>query len=551
MPLARMGVALAATLLTACTVSGTARVAVSPGPASAASKKPGASPVASLAAETAATAGPVTTDTTPPTVAAATASAAPPPPTGLAPPPRLAPPASGRLVLRGRVRIDGSYAISSGAAVISNNGGSVLSNAGAQLINDHGAAILSDAGGGLVAPDAAHIIANNGGSVISDYGMGIAPGLLANNGASMIGKTKFFALLAAGAEPQRALSEAPEGSLAGALQPAAGLVVGLGSLRRSELLAVGQDATGTDAYGVYTDADGGWEVSVPAEEAGNVLVLVRFPADPSRPATPDARLAWDLVTPTATAAEAAVDDDTSLAAQYLLSAYVNRFRDLMTTSDTDALAEKIAGRWIGAPAALRVITVALIKEFRAVADEVGLSTAPRAEAERISRQLVNSVLARVALDQVIVTKAANERWVWADERALPALAGALGHLRVKAAQALVSDPQGLDRLPFLVSANEGKRARGEATYQIRKGSDFGDFIVREYLLGELQDSYNLGTTALTAIDALVDPATGVNQVDRIAGAQSAIMTEIGRKLLLDEDGAKTEALAILRAYQRP
>lgn len=465
-------------------------------------------------------------------------------------------------MLRGQVRIDPGYAIGAGAAVISNQGGAVISNHGAQLISDHGAGILSDAGGGLsgntggalIVRDGAAIITNNGGSVISDYGLGVAPGILANNGGSMIGKTKFFGLLqaVAGTGPGTKLLQAAPAGTAGELLPAAGLVVGLASLRRSELLPVGQDTAGAQAYAVYTDAEGRWSVSLPAEEAGNVLVLVRFPPAPGQAVgaqPPDLRLAWDLVMPTDAAAAAAVDDDTSLAAQYLLSAYVNRFRDLMTTPDPDALAGRIAANWIGAPPGLRGLIVALVKEFRAVADEVGLSTAPRAEAERVSRQLINAVVARVALDKVVVTKATNARWVWPDEAALPALAGAFGRARIQAAAKLEQDPQFFERLDFFAAANAGKQSRGEAPYRIRKGSDYGDFVMREYLLGELIASYDLGTLAYTSIDALVDPATGVNQVDRIAGAQSAILGEIGRRLLLDEGGAKTEALAIMRAYK--
>ncbi len=448
-----------------------------------------------------------------------------------APPAPLKRPPGEMLVLRGTVTIDASYAVGSGAAIVANNGGAIVAAGSAGL--------LSNNGGGLIANNGGSLIANNGGALISDGGAGI----VTNNGGSVIANNGAGAVAAYGGRlgsEAYALTQVPA---VGAILPAAGAVLGVVSLRDGVPVAIGEDAAGAPVHAIYTDAAGAYEVFVPAALQGNVLVRVRFPR--AAGASADTRLAYDVITAPKAAAATRVDEDTSLATRYLFDAFAGKFGEFLTTQDPEQTTRALTTAWIGAPPGLQELMLGLVREFRAEAEKVGLDKAPPAEVHRMARRIIETAMAPVDLDTIVVTKTSNTLWKWPDEPALTGLAVALEGLREGAAQKLAQDPNFMAKLPWFTALNAGRTP----PLDVKKPADVGDVMVAEYYVRDMWGSYKKAQVVFDSFDARTEAGTGIDQVDRISAVTSAILTVVGQSLITDQDGAKTAALGVVRAWK--
>lgn len=452
----------------------------------------------------------------------------------VAPPAPLSRPAGEVLVLRGTVAIDAAYAVGSGAAIVANHGAAIVASGAVGIVSNNGGGLISNNGGNLIANNGAGLLSNNGAGLISDRGGGI----VANNGAGMVttGASNVVANNGAG---YRLLQAAPA---LGTILPAAGAVLGVVGLKDGGLIALGQDAAGQPVHAIFTDAAGAYEVYVPKDLAGNVVVRVRFPREAQ--AAADARLAYDVIT-APTAATARVDEDTSLATRYLFDAFAGRFREFLTTTDPEATTRALTSAWVGAPPGLQELMLGLVREFRAEAEKVGLDKAPPAEVQGVARRIIETAMAPVDLDAIVVTQASNSLWKWPDEPALRGVTAALRGLREGAATKIAADPGFMAKQPWFVALNAGRTP----PLEVRKPADVGEIMVAEYYVRDMWGSYRKAQAVFDAFGVRVEPGTGIDQVDRISAATSAILTTLGQALITDQDGAKTAALGVVRAWK--
>lgn len=184
--------------------------------------------------------------------------------------------------LAGQIKLDARYAVASGALAIAPGG--------AALVSNNGGSVRDPAG--LLAPHATGLVGKI--RLLSDQG----GGLLSNNGAGL------------------RLLQVPSANL-----PAAGMVLGVYSLVDGGLLPIAVDDLGQPVYTLLTGADGGFAVDLPAAVAGNVLVVA------SVPGTRDPGLAVDLIARAAPAADLAIDDASTVATEYLIQAVAGRLDD--------------------------------------------------------------------------------------------------------------------------------------------------------------------------------------------------------------------------------
>lgn len=450
----------------------------------------------------------------------------------LVPPAPLKRPAGEMIVMRGTVAIDASYAIGSGAAILSNNGGAILATGAGGLVANNGGGVLANNGGNL--------IANNGGALISDRGASIVANnggtIIANNTAGVV-STSRYALAQAGATGS---GPAPA---VGTILPAAGAVLGVVSLQDGAPIAIGEDAKGAPVLAIFTDAAGAYEVYVPAALQGNVLVRVRFPR--AAEAVADARLAYDVLTAPKAAAATRVDEDTSLATRYLFEAMAGKFSEFLTTTNVAQTTRALTTAWIGAPPGLQELMLGLVGEFRAEAEKVGLHQAPPAEVRRMARRIIETAISPVDLDTIVVTKESNTLWNWPDELALTGLAAALRGLREGAAGKLATDPDNVAKQPWFAALNVGRTP----PLEVKKPADVGEVMVAEYYVRDMWGSYTKAQVVFDSLDARTEAGTGIDQVDRISAVTSAILTAVGQALITDQGGAKTASLGLVRSWQ--
>ncbi len=449
---------------------------------------------------------------------------------------KLTRPATGTIAIGGRVRVDAAYAVGqggklisdSGAGIVANNGGAVVA-LGAKL---EGGRLLSDNGGGVIAEGAGNVVAPGGAGIAADLGGGLlvannGSALVANNGGALIAKNE-FRLSQAAVQP------------AGAEASAAGMLVSVVSLRDRQYLPLGVDAAGHPVYAVYSNAEGAYEVYVPAAEKGNLLVVVGPPGGQDR------RLAYNLVTPAAQAANAQVDELSALSSRYLRGSFTGRLADLVMMP---AFAKEIlAGEPTTTEKAKSIIGEAadLLADAAARAGIDGSSDAAvvRAKAQRI----VDVGLADMDLEAIMVDGTIVADWRSPPKPAMAAMRARLGQLLTGTAQRLAADPAfySMDFLEHTINAplNDGlRRPPLQGPYEILKPADFGEFMLSEYFgnlrLGTVISVERAFRTALgsasprdrdpdPALEARVDEAN-----NEFRGAVGAVICAVCQRIVAD------------------
>lgn len=164
----------------------------------------------------------------------------------------LQPPAGTYQTLAGKVQV--------GADAVSLLGGQVVGS-DVTLVT---AGVITNNGSNAIPDPASGVDARSGGNVaLSPDGSLAAAGVISNNGGALGGD--------GGSRARRLLGDT--GSV-----PVAGMLVSAISLRDRSYLPVGIGPDGKPVYVVYTDANGGYKLYLPPQEAGNVVVAATAPA---------------------------------------------------------------------------------------------------------------------------------------------------------------------------------------------------------------------------------------------------------------------------------
>ena len=414
-------------------------------------------------------------------------------PTASLAPATLLKPATPSRTLTGVVRIDAAYAVSaSGASIITNNGATAVAAAG-QLVSNNTGNLIANNGGAL--------IANNGGALISDRGAGYA------------------------------LAQAPAAPLLGTILPAAGLLVSARALGTGAMVPLGVDAAGAPVAAVLTNAAGAFELYVPAGTE-RLVFEVRFPGD----AASDPRLAYDLLPANATDA-LVIDEDTAQVTRYVREACRGTIAKFILTDDVEKTVADIAD---DAAAGLVEPLTALVREFRGLSGEVGLDRASAADKERVAARMTDVILAHVDLESVKLTQAYWPDWLGPEEPAIPALIDIMRRVREATTRTLTADAGFFERQAYLARANE-ELPEGQPPFAIRKPADLNHFLVQAFVI---PNKHHTETEAVFESIALEK-----EQSQRLYAAVNNYIGVIAMTLFTDSEGAKTQALDVLRAYR--
>ncbi|MDB5097272.1 MAG: hypothetical protein JWM80_1693 [Cyanobacteria bacterium RYN_339] len=464
--------------------------------------------------------------------------------------------------LSGKVQIDASYIIANHAAsLVSNNGSQVLA-AGDGIISEHGAGLVSNHGGGVLATASGNIIANNAGA--------------------LVGKSKYS--LAEDTAPAY-----------GTQLPAAAMRVRVFDLSTGKAVPLGADADGKPVEAVYTNLQGGFEVFLPKDLAGNVRleVGVAESADP--------RLTYHVITQPA-ATERTVDEDTATATRYMRQVFRDKFANLIGGFDKfgagqlndQQLVDLLLTSNTMAPAAqalLRTFILDLLQEVRANPQ------IQKADYSPLGLELGDALLAQggdfdgIDLIPAFYSGQSQIDAINADplhpKRVMEAFLGVCADER-KAVTALGKDktPDQVAALfavkPYLAAANK-YHARLHPQdpapfYVIRKPSDFADFLAAEYFTMVDQQAYgciepdcpppdpaclvgNLcfperGTSSLPhaaegtlQVNAFQDIGLPANHVELLAGATQSLFGNLIAKTFDPAVNARMHCL--IRSYKRP
>lgn len=399
-------------------------------------------------------------------------------------------PAGPTVRLTGKVEVDAHY-------MLANNAGTLVANNGGSAIVLNGGTLISDNGLGL--------IANNGLGLISNNGLG----LIANNSAGY-----------------RTLST---DVAVGTVLPVKGMAVLPVSMRTGEL--VGKP--------VFTDAQGGYSVDVPESLKGSLRLVARVPVTKQDdPIAQDPRMQYNLVVETKTAAKASkLDEDSALVTKYLRACVANTIKESILTEDIAATTERFV-KWVKAPELVINALKGMISDLNAAGKAIDAKALPEAEVDRIAQRVTDVLLSYIDLDSLEVDPVALKRdhvEGAAKEFAIPAMVDVLRQVRNGAKAKMADNPLHFDTHPMIMAA--------EKTYQIRKPSDLGDFVVEEIMLSP-RDRYDDLKDLFTSIDV---PR---HQAFRLNTLTLGILTTVGQTMLTSSD-AKANMVATIKNTGKP
>jgi hypothetical protein len=393
-------------------------------------------------------------------------------PAALAAVDKLRPPAGDASVLKGVARLDASYIVAAGAGnIISGNGSAIVAAGGGNIISGNGSAVLANAGGQIVASGAGNVISGNGSAIISGNGSAIVAQGGGNIVASGAGN-----IVASGAGNRRLLAAGDDARV-----PVAGMPLGVYSLTDHQPVPVGVDKDGKPVYTVYTNQAGGFELYLPKEKAGNVLVVAQV-----KPEATDPRLAYGFVAESGTGEELSLDEDTAVLTTYFRRGLGPFLAQGMLENDV----EKVESQYLdtkGLPATLKLVIDKQFKELRAAAKLVNVDSAPEQEVKDLVQRMVDAMVAHFYLgtdpakQPIILTRSPScNYWHGPDEPAMPAMADLMRILRVKVRAKLAADPSYFDNTDYVRTVNAIRRSEGKPEYRIQKDTDLNNLVVTEY-----------------------------------------------------------------------
>jgi hypothetical protein len=444
----------------------------------------------------------------------------------------------------------GNFLSHNGAAIVASGGGNVIAEAGlnllaagGSLVAEGGGAIVAQGGGNIVAQGGGNIVAQGGGNIVAQGGGNLA----AQGNRQLVG---FHVLDNAGTSPASPLPAAD----VGVVLPAVGMRISVLSLDTNTPVPIGQDEAGRPVYTVYTNAEGHYDLYLPAAEAGNVRVVANVrnvPAGDNPLADPNPRYRYDIVNHPGS--DGAVDEDTEEVSRFLLDFFSSQMVPFLVLNLDRAgfearLAEsfdryKITGL-------LRSSVLDAIVKLNTAGKEAGLREANPAVAAALARSIARQALAGLTLDSVTVTRDSSPYYPLHvapndQENALVAMKQIFGDARKKAANFLPPVRVGyIEHQSFFESA----LCRGyiPRDFRIERPSDVSRFINQAYLTREVVEWEQI-SQVLSSIGANTLPANisapGAFQADRLQAAT----TEILKQMLIKETLQTDRAVAYLKA----
>lgn len=428
-----------------------------------------------------------------------------------APPQLLLKPSEPVTAMTGRIALDASYMVAAGAGnVISHNGGLIVAAGGGNIVAAGGGNIVAAGGGNIVAAGGGNMVAAGGGNALPTG-------------------DRYHLLLSPPAPTAAPLK-------AGDVIPAAGMALTARSLRTGEPLPLGVDAQGNKVYAIYTNAEGGYSIYLPASEAGNVLLEATVPG------TADKRLDYALIADTRTASAATpdpaaptpsygnvLDDDTRLTTQYIRTSLTGRLAEIFISPNTEALIARIANDFTSAPLPIRTGIGTFVSTYRTAAIASGLSAATPAEAEIVASRCVEILLANSDLNSVMCGPDTYTNWQ--DQPVAPALqemTQVLTHGRKQMVINLASDPA------FFASWHFSETAVRMKGFVPVRASDPCDFIVGEYLVSNSNSALPDAGLVLDWAHAKAPlPGAKIDQGERMHGAALALVSDAVQQSFLD------------------
>jgi hypothetical protein len=519
-----------------------------------------------------------------PTRSSAAASTAKPRPSATATPAGLAEgallkPAGDFKTLSGTVQLEAAYVVgqragqllsNNGAGVlelagasglIANNGGNIISNNAGTLISDHGGGLISDHGGGLISDHGGGIISDHGGGLIGPNGASFR--LLAEAGAAgeagvtgtagATGEASATSTASASATPTSTPTAAatasgaasPGTTAAGAPQPgtivpAAGMAFRAVDLQTGLPLPLGQDAQGRPAYEIVTNAQGAFEVYLPAAAVNTV----RFVAAPVTGT--DARLLTDDLESHPSQA-VTLDEDSAQVVSYIRYTTTQGVLANVGRTPEDVLKDDVIPL-LPADQKDAVITgwQALIRGMIAAK----LAQRPKADQFAISQRIADLALAHVQLDQVMIRGNLLDNVGLgafldsSDEPAIAAIADVMKRIRSKITLAFQreADPVAyFAAQPYLVASNQ----RAATPFRILKPADFNDYIIRGFVANPDLDTatrYSSLVELLNSKDVKLKAPDAV----RLLSGEKAIFDAVDSALYLDGAKGLADALKYLK-----
>ncbi len=398
---------------------------------------------------------------------------------------------------------DGASMVAAGAGnAVAVTGDDLAAKGGVGIVAAGGGNIFAAGGGNLIGPDGASLVGPDGASLVGPDGAS----LVGPDGASLIGPD--------GATFRLAQAGAAAGAEVGAQLPVAGMLVSVVSLATREYLPIGETADGKKVYTVYTDAEGGFAVTVPPSEDANVLVVA------SLPGRQEAGTILNALTPPAT--DVAVDEDVATVTRYLRRAMVQRLADVVAAPTLDE-ARKAIARDARVGEGGRALFQGLAETFHTLGQVRGLPTLTDralavAQARVLTAAVIDDALARVDVGGITIDPAIAPKWGIAENRltgfpaegarAREVLLACFRALRARASAKMATPAGGYAPLPADFFTRVALGTNPEAW--VGPSADWTDWF------GEVLGRYPTGPYAVTKPgevgDFLADRYFGMNRV---------------------------------------
>ncbi|MDB5099867.1 MAG: hypothetical protein JWM80_4288 [Cyanobacteria bacterium RYN_339] len=418
---------------------------------------------------------------------------------------KLEAPAGQTSVLSGRITMDPSYIVAAGAGnivasgagnivaagagnivasgagnlqiggriVAAGAGNVVAAGGGSPIISGNGSAIVAAGAGNIVASGAGNIVAAGAGNIVaSGAGNIVASGagnVISGNGSAAVTRLAARKVLAAAA------SRDPI--------PGAGMLISVLSLRSHRYLSLGSykdgDGKPQPVYSIYSNADGAYTLYLPAEEAGNVMVVASPPGQ-----TNDDRLIYNVVADPKRH-DVPIDEDTALAGRYLHFAFSGRIAEVLATDDAGVKAVVVL---IGRASSLPKGFQDSLADFLSAVNHAGAkykvaSWKNQKDVDDLAVHLTDRALSFLD-DKLMLVH--NTGYDGPEEEAIAGMATSLRLIRMKVTEKL-ADP-GFFTVPAnAFTLDDAACHRIKVNIELKKPSDLGDYLVSHFLTTNVEN----------------------------------------------------------------
>jgi hypothetical protein len=304
---------------------------------------------------------------------------------------------------------------------------------------------------------------------------------------------------------------------------------------------LGVDGAGQPVYAVYTNLNGAFQIYVPASEQGNLLLSAEVPG------VDDARLSYQAVAPAKPTPALPIDEDANVTTHYVREGLIGRMVQMMTQEPGETLCLLAANGNLSD--ALKGVIAKTVTDVHAAAAAAGITAKDntRLAVWALAARCADAIIAQTDLESITLGNG-NINWGTepneGPEPALDAMNEVLAAAREAAAKQLASNPRYFDTFPYLQAANACDPGR----YQVLKPADLSSFMVDEFLSRTAKDAVKDAGKIVEDLGAGTD-AKGVSRLRRIRASADAIALALSQAFVLDTGSARTQMVALIKAYQ--